>query len=95
MKVLEFHDITMAYEGGQPVLEGVSLSVESGEVIGLLGRNGAGKTTLIRIAMGMLAPQSGYRPRTWRRSEGRSCRCAASDRLRVRTPGATFVHECA
>ncbi len=59
MKVLEFHDITMAYEGGQPVLEGVSLSVESGEVIGLLGRNGAGKTTLIRIAMGMLAPQSG------------------------------------
>jgi ABC-2 type transport system ATP-binding protein len=59
MNVLEFHDVALAYEDGPPVLDRVSLSVEQGQVIGLLGRNGAGKTTLIRIAMGMLAPRSG------------------------------------
>jgi ABC-2 type transport system ATP-binding protein len=59
MKVLEFNDIRRAYTRGQDVLDGISFSVESGEVVGLLGRNGAGKTTLIRIAMGMVEPQQG------------------------------------
>jgi ABC-2 type transport system ATP-binding protein len=56
---MEFVEIVRAYTRGVPVLDGVSFSVEPGEVVGLLGRNGAGKTTLIRIAMGMLHPQSG------------------------------------
>jgi ABC-2 type transport system ATP-binding protein len=37
----------------------VSLAIEPGQVVGLLGKNGAGKTTLIRIAMGMLEAQEG------------------------------------
>ncbi len=59
MSVLEYRDVSLAYDGGPPVLDAVTLTVEQGQVVGLLGRNGAGKTTLIRIAMGMLAPQTG------------------------------------
>jgi ABC-2 type transport system ATP-binding protein len=58
-KVLEFDNIHRAYERGVDVLAGVSFSVESGEVVGLLGKNGAGKTTLLRIAMGMIETQQG------------------------------------
>ena len=57
--VLEFLDIAKSYKTNLPVLDGVTFSVNEGEVVGLLGRNGAGKTTLIRIAMGMLYPHRG------------------------------------
>ena len=59
MSVLALSDIHRSFEPGVPVLDGVDLTVEPGEVVGLLGRNGAGKTTLIHIAMGMLHQQSG------------------------------------
>jgi ABC-2 type transport system ATP-binding protein len=59
MSVLEFHDIHRAFVRGEQVLDGVSFSLQPGEVVSLLGRNGAGKTTLLHIAMGMLAPQQG------------------------------------
>jgi ABC-2 type transport system ATP-binding protein len=58
-KVLEFDNIHRAYTQGAEVLAGVGFSVDSGEVVGLLGKNGAGKTTLLRIAMGMLEAQEG------------------------------------
>jgi ABC-2 type transport system ATP-binding protein len=57
--ILEFHGITRSFKRGVPVLDGVTFSMQPGEVTGLLGRNGAGKTTLIRIAMGMLYPHAG------------------------------------
>ena len=59
MSVVEFSNIHRAYRRGTDVLDGVSFSVEQGEVVGLLGKNGAGKTTLIRIAMGMIEAQQG------------------------------------
>jgi ABC-2 type transport system ATP-binding protein len=59
MSVLAFDNIHRAYKQGDDVLDGISFSVESGEVVGLLGKNGAGKTTLIRIAMGMIEAQQG------------------------------------
>jgi ABC-2 type transport system ATP-binding protein len=60
MNAIEFHDIHRAYTRGNDVLDGISFSVERGEVLGLLGRNGAGKTTLIRIALGLLEAQQGH-----------------------------------
>jgi len=59
MSVIEFDNIHRAYKAGVDVLDGVGFSLQSGEVVGLLGRNGAGKTTLIRIAMGMIETQQG------------------------------------
>jgi ABC-2 type transport system ATP-binding protein len=41
-------------------VEGLTLQVERGEVLGFLGPNGAGKTTTIRMLAGMIAPTSGY-----------------------------------
>jgi ABC transport system ATP-binding/permease protein len=45
--------------GGPPLLDSASLTIESGERIGLLGRNGSGKTTLLRLIDGDIVPDSG------------------------------------
>ncbi|MFW6003635.1 MAG: ABC transporter ATP-binding protein, partial [Halanaeroarchaeum sp.] len=45
--------------GGQTILEDVSLTVEAGTFVGLIGPNGSGKTTLLRTMSAILAPESG------------------------------------
>ena len=47
------------YYGDSYILQGVSLEVDSGKVVGLLGRNGMGKTTLIRSIIGFTPPRRG------------------------------------
>ncbi|HEY6852681.1 MAG TPA: ABC transporter ATP-binding protein [Gemmatimonadales bacterium] len=58
--VLELRDVARAYARGRVrAVDGVSLALVPGEIVGLVGANGAGKTTLLRLAAGLLAPDSG------------------------------------
>jgi ABC-2 type transport system ATP-binding protein len=64
MTVLELEKVSKTYAKGflarkRPVLNGLSLRIEKGEVFGLLGHNGAGKTTTMRVILGLLRPDSG------------------------------------
>lgn len=59
MKAIEVHDLSRDYDGIRAV-DGISFSVESGEIFGFLGPNGAGKTTTIKILTGQLRPTSGW-----------------------------------
>jgi branched-chain amino acid transport system ATP-binding protein len=56
---LEVRSLRTGYVRGQTVLDDVSLTLDRGEILGVLGRNGAGKTTLARSIMGLLAPWGG------------------------------------
>ncbi|MFQ5859932.1 MAG: ABC transporter ATP-binding protein [Dehalococcoidia bacterium] len=56
--MLAIRGVHLSYNG-RPVLQGVSLEVERGELVGLVGPNGAGKTTLLRTISGVLRAQRG------------------------------------
>ncbi|HEV8065096.1 MAG TPA: ATP-binding cassette domain-containing protein, partial [Acidimicrobiales bacterium] len=59
-RAVEAHDVVKVFpKGNVRALDGVSLHVEPGTVLGLLGPNGAGKTTMVRILSTILSPDSG------------------------------------
>jgi branched-chain amino acid transport system ATP-binding protein len=58
MAILQVHDIH-TYYGDAYVLQGVSLELEQGQILGLLGRNGVGKTTLVSSIVGFTPPRRG------------------------------------
>ena len=58
MPLLEVNDIH-AYYGNIHALKGVSLTVEKGEIVTLIGGNGAGKTTTLRTISGLMSPRGG------------------------------------
>ncbi|MBV9782335.1 MAG: amino acid ABC transporter ATP-binding protein [Acidisphaera sp.] len=58
MPYLELTDIGASY-GSKPVLAGVSLSLERGEIASLIGPSGSGKSTVLRVLVGLLTPSGG------------------------------------
>src|ERR1700704_3873055 len=56
--MLRIHDLHAGY-GATPILFGVSLEVQEGEAVALLGKNGMGKSTLMKTAMGFIKPTRG------------------------------------
>lgn len=60
MKAIEIKNVTFNYENGKtPVIKDLSLSVDKGEFLCILGENGSGKSTLSRLINGLLLPATG------------------------------------
>src|SRR5690606_26229817 len=58
MSVIEVKDLHKRY-GDRWAIQGITLTVERGEIFGLIGPNGAGKTTLVECIAGLRRPDSG------------------------------------
>ncbi|MGQ3414100.1 metal ABC transporter ATP-binding protein [Natrinema sp. LN54] len=58
MTVVDLENVTFAY-GEQPAVRDVSLTVDQGDFLGLVGPNGSGKTTLLHLMLGLHRPDSG------------------------------------
>lgn len=56
--IIEINNLTKQY-GSQIAVNNLSITVESGQIYGFLGRNGAGKTTTIRMLLGLIKPTKG------------------------------------
>ena len=57
--LVEFRDVTFAVKGGPPIIDRLSLEVERGETLVLLGESGCGKTTTLRLVNRLLTPTKG------------------------------------
>src|SRR5262250_808250 len=57
--LLDVREVHVAYGAGVRALQGVTLRVQPGEVVALIGANGAGKTTLMKAIAGLVQPQGG------------------------------------
>lgn len=57
INILELSDVKKSF--GQPVLQGISMSVRKGETLGILGQSGTGKSVLLKLVAGFLRPDKG------------------------------------
>jgi len=58
--VFELRDVYFSYFGKIPALQGISLSIERGQKIAIIGANGSGKTTLLHLLDGLIFANKGY-----------------------------------
>ncbi len=58
MALISLNDVSLTFSG-PPLLDSVSLQIDDGERVGLVGRNGAGKSTLLKVLEGAAVPDSG------------------------------------
>lgn len=52
--MIEFQNVSFAYEKNRPVLRDLSFHIERGETVGLIGANGAGKSTVMKLLLGLM-----------------------------------------
>ncbi|KAA3653920.1 MAG: ABC-F family ATPase [Proteobacteria bacterium] len=59
-QAVELENVSFAYEGmDKPLIKSLSLAIDAGDKVAIIGENGVGKTTLMRLLMGELSPQKG------------------------------------
>lgn len=56
---IEFRDVTFAYAAGQPIFQHLSVTIEAGQRVGLVGFSGSGKSTFVSLILRLYDPQSG------------------------------------
>jgi cell division transport system ATP-binding protein len=59
MSMIKFENVTKVYKGDFPALEDVSLKIETGEFVSIVGKSGAGKSTLLKLIYAEESPTSG------------------------------------
>ncbi len=52
--MIEFENVSFAYEQGSPVIDNMSFTIGDGESVGLIGANGAGKSTIMKLLLGLV-----------------------------------------
>jgi ABC-2 type transport system ATP-binding protein len=57
--MIEIKNLRFDYKKNKPLFSEFALNLESGKIVGVLGKNGAGKTTLLKLVAGLLAPRQG------------------------------------
>ena len=79
--LLQLNNISVVYSDVIQILKGVSLAIQKGQIVSLLGSNGAGKTTTLRAISGLLKPENGAVTEGTIEYEGRSIQNAAPESI--------------
>ena len=85
-KVIELEGVAKAY-GERVIIDGLTVSIPPGSIVGVIGPNGAGKTTLLRLITGSETPEAG------RIRIGETVKLAYADQSRTLDPGKTVYEE--
>ena len=79
--LLQLNNISVVYSDVIQILKGVSLAIQKGQIVSLLGSNGAGKTTTLRAVSGLLKPENGAVTEGSIEYEGRSIQNASPETI--------------